>query len=50
MSSKQGGEEFLGAKRYLNIGVARIQSEFEPDKKLMKPHEEKSFKKASFEP
>ena len=48
MLSKQGGEEFLGAKRYPNIGVVKKQSGFEFVKKLMKPHEEKSFRKPFF--
>ena len=41
MLSKQGGKEFLGAKRYPNIGVAKKQSEFEFDRKLMKFYEKK---------
>ena len=44
MLSKQGGKEFIGAKRCPIVGVGRKQLGFESDKKLMEPHEEKSFR------
>ena len=47
MSSKQGSEEFLGAKTYPKVGVARKQSGFESYRKLVKLYEEESFRKAS---
>ena len=50
MSSTEGCEEFLGTKRYPNVGVARKQSGVESDRELMEPNEEKKFKKASFKP
>ena len=45
MLSKQGGKETLGAKTYLNVGMARTQSGFESDRKLVEPYEEIKFQK-----
>ena len=48
--NQKGGKEFVEVKRYPNVGVARKQSGFESDRKLIKPHEEKSFRKSYFKP
>jgi len=50
MSSKEGSEEFLEAKTYQNVGVAKKQSGFESYRKLVELYEEESFRKASLKP
>jgi len=48
VSSKQGNEEFPGAKTYPKVGAARKQSRFESYRKLAEFYEDESFRKASF--
>jgi len=38
MSSKQGSEEFLGARTYPKVGVANKQSRLESYRKLVELH------------